>query len=92
MQDLYPCLDARFGNWTSGDTYLVYPYNRSSIRFERMIDGIEIFEKIHLLREKGVDMKGMELLFEELHQMNINDGSLPWRDWMERANQMLNSL
>ena len=87
-----PCTDARFGNWTSGDTYLVYPYNRSSIRLERLIDGIEVYEKIHLLREQGVDMKGMDRLFEELHEMNINDGSLPWRDWMERANRMLNSL
>ena len=87
-----PCQDSRYGNWTSGDTYLVYPYNRSSIRLERLIDGIEIFEKIHQLREQGLDLKEMDRHFEQLRQMNINDGSLPWREWMERANQLLNSL
>jgi hypothetical protein len=29
----------------------VYPGNRSSVRFERLRDGIEDFEKIRLLRE-----------------------------------------
>ena len=87
-----PCMDSRFGNWSSGDTYLVYPYNRSSIRFERLIDGIEVFEKIHLLRKQGLEMEKLNHLLEELQQMNINDGSLPWRNWIERANQVLNAL
>ena len=37
--------------WPSGDCFLVYPGNRSSIRFERFREGIEDFEKIRLLRE-----------------------------------------
>lgn len=42
-----------FGNWHSGDCYLVYPGNRSSLRFEKLRDGFEEFEKITILREKA---------------------------------------
>lgn len=45
------CTD--FGNWPSGDCFLVYPGNRSSIRFERLRDGIEQYEKINLLRSRA---------------------------------------
>ena len=46
-----PCQDTRFrnGNWFSGDCFLVYP-GGSSIRFERMVEGIQAYEKIRLLR------------------------------------------
>lgn len=42
-----------FGNWPSGDCFLVYPGNRSSIRFERLREGIEEFEKINILRARA---------------------------------------
>jgi hypothetical protein len=42
--------DTRFGSWSSGDAYLVYPGLRSSIRFERLIEGIQDSEKIYVLR------------------------------------------
>lgn len=47
-----PLQDSRFGTWSSGDTYLVYPGPRSSIRFERLIEGIEDYEKIRILKEE----------------------------------------
>lgn len=47
------CTD--FGSWTTGDCFLVYPGNRSSIRFERLRDGIEEFEKINLLRARAAE-------------------------------------
>lgn len=40
-------------NWSSGDCFLVYPGNLSSLRFESLRDGIEDFEKINLLRAKA---------------------------------------
>lgn len=46
-----PLVSTDFTTWPSGDCFLVYPGNRSSIRFERLRDGIETFEKIRLLRE-----------------------------------------
>ena len=39
----------RSKDWASGDCYLVYP-DGSSIRFERLTEGVQAFEKIRLLR------------------------------------------
>ncbi|HEY5368179.1 MAG TPA: DUF4091 domain-containing protein [Hanamia sp.] len=36
--------------WPSGDTYFVYPGGRSSIRFERLREGIQDYEKFKILR------------------------------------------
>jgi Domain of unknown function (DUF4091)/F5/8 type C domain len=45
-----PLVSTDFTSWPSGDCFLVYPGDRSSLRFERLRDGIESFEKIRLLR------------------------------------------
>lgn len=45
-----PLQDSRFTAWPAGDTYQVYPGPLSSIRFEKLIEGIQDFEKINLLR------------------------------------------
>jgi hypothetical protein len=47
-----PLTDSRFRTWPAGDTYLVYPDARSSIRFELLRDGIEDAEKINILRKE----------------------------------------
>ena len=47
-----PLRDSRFRTWPAGDTYIVYPGARSSIRFERLREGIQDAEKIRLLREE----------------------------------------
>jgi hypothetical protein len=44
-----PVMDSRFRSWPSGDTFIVYPEARSSIRFERLIEGIQDVEKLSLL-------------------------------------------
>jgi hypothetical protein len=45
-----PVRDARHTLWPAGDTFLVYPGGNSSIRFEKLREGIVDFEKIRLLR------------------------------------------
>lgn len=47
-----PLRDSRFHTWAAGDCYLVYPNGRSSIRMERLIEGVQDFEKIRILREE----------------------------------------
>lgn len=47
-----PLLDSRFRTWPAGDTYQVYPGPLSSIRFEKLMEGIQDFEKVRLLREE----------------------------------------
>jgi hypothetical protein len=44
-----PMNDSRFRTWPSGDTFIVYPDARSSIRFERLIEGIQDFEKLSII-------------------------------------------
>lgn len=47
-----PLQDSRFTAWAAGDTYIIYPEGRSSIRFERLIEGIQSYEKIRILKEE----------------------------------------
>ena len=47
-----PLLDSRFTRWPSGDTYFVYPNAQSSVRFERLREGIQDYEKIRILRKE----------------------------------------
>jgi hypothetical protein len=46
-----PETDSRFIRWPAGDAYLVYPNAQSSIRFERLREGIQDYEKIRILRQ-----------------------------------------
>lgn len=87
-----PQYDSRFGNWSSGDTYLVYPYLRSSIRFERLIDGIEAAEKVRILRKEGANLEELDKVLEEIRTKDINNSQLPWQEVVEKANTLLNSL
>ncbi len=54
-----PLLDTKHTTWPAGDCFLVYPGARSSIRFERLREGIQDFEKIRQLREAHVDLRGV---------------------------------
>ena len=47
-----PLHDTRFRQWPAGDTYLIYPYGRSSVRFEKLVEGVQVYEKVRILREE----------------------------------------
>ena len=47
-----PLHDTRFRAWPAGDTYMIYPFGRSSVRFEKLIEGIQAYEKTRILREE----------------------------------------
>lgn len=47
-----PLRDSRFRTWAAGDTYSIYPGPRSSIRFERLVEGMQDAEKIRILRQE----------------------------------------
>jgi hypothetical protein len=49
--------DTRYKTWPGGDCYQIYPGPRSSIRFEKLIEGIQDFEKIRILKEEFVKEK-----------------------------------
>jgi hypothetical protein len=72
-----PLHDSRFRQWPAGDTYLVYPDARSSIRFERLIEGIQDAEKIRILRQEFAAAgtveaeRKLDILENALAQFNI---------------------
>lgn len=84
-----PMTDSRYGNWNSGDTYLVYPGNRSSVRFERLIDGIQSAEKVRTLRKEGVNVSEIDKVLEQIRSLNVNDPTLPWRQIVITAKEAL---
>ncbi len=45
-----PVRDARHALWPAGDEFLVYPGGSSSVRFEKLREGIVDYEKIRILR------------------------------------------
>lgn len=48
-----PFQDSRFTAWAGGDTYIVYPENNSSARFEKLIEGIQLFEKMQVVKAEN---------------------------------------
>lgn len=71
-----PLKDSRFRAWPAGDTYIVYPNNRSSIRFETLREGIQDAEKIRILREDFIKRNMTEelnLLNETVTKFNITE-------------------
>ena len=47
-----PLADARFRTWPAGDCFVVYPGGRGSVRFSKLVEGIQDFEKIRILKEQ----------------------------------------
>lgn len=45
-----PLTDARFRTWPAGDCFVVYPGGRGSVRFSKLVEGIQNFEKVRILR------------------------------------------
>ena len=65
-----PLTDSRFRLFSPGDTYVVYPGPRSSVRWERFIEGVEQAEKIRILREeykKNGDSEALKKLNEAVN-------------------------
>jgi hypothetical protein len=89
-----PQYDSRFRYWASGDTFLVYPQCRSSVRFERLIDGIELFEKVRTLRVKydAEALKGVEAQLAQLRELNVNDASYDWVSYLSSLNAEVNRV
>lgn len=85
-----PAYDSRFGGFPSGDTYFVYPYGRSSIRMEKLMEGIQNVEKVRLLREADpAKVKDIDAVLAEMTTMNILDPQQPWLDVTCRARKAL---
>jgi len=91
-----PLQDTRYGSWPGGDTWLVYPGARSSVRFERLREGIQDYEKARILISKLTDAgRGDELSELKAAIAHFELGaldSIPAAEAVNRAKALLNSL
>lgn len=93
-----PLTDSRFRTWPAGDTYIVYPDARSSIRFERLIEGIQDAEKIRILREEfskeGTEeaSKKLEQLNSEVAKFNTVSPTEPCGEMLTKAKKIIKEL
>lgn len=91
-----PLTDSRYKTWPAGDTYMVYPDARSSIRFERLIEGIQDVEKIRILRKQYSDENTSESLAklneleEAIKYFYTLEPSDDWNDKLNEAKKLLN--
>ncbi|MBN8860984.1 MAG: DUF4091 domain-containing protein [Sphingobacteriales bacterium] len=90
-----PLIDSRFKAWPAGDTYQVYPGPRTSIRFEKLIEGIQDFEKIRILRESFIqknDKASLQKLDALLKTFDIQKlKSIPAKNMVDEAQRILNN-
>lgn len=63
-----PLQDSRFTAWAAGDTYMIYPEARTCIRFERLIEGIQAYEKIRILKEE-FEQKGNQSGIKQIDKL-----------------------
>lgn len=83
-----PLEDSRFRTWPAGDTYMVYPDARSSIRFERLVEGIQDVEKVKALRvllQNSQNPKAPELL-DELNNTVATFATIHPTDYVKMVN------
>jgi len=90
-----PAVDSRFRAFPAGDTYIVYPGARSSIRFERLREGIQDAEKIRILRERFLlsSPDKSVRLNEEIEKFNIHTiPSIPCSEMLKQGKLILEEL
>lgn len=92
----HPLQDSRFHTWAAGDTYLIYPGGRSSLRFEHLINGIQAYEKIRLLKkeyaEKG-DKRKLDKIDKALQLFDETTlKEIPAAEAIGKAKRMLNNF
>lgn len=93
-----PLIDSRFRTWPAGDTYIVYPKGRSSIRFERLREGIQDAEKISILRSKfendmsDASQQKLVQLNDMVSKFNFVDRTVNYNDLLNEGKDLLNEL
>ena len=91
-----PLLDSRFLAWGAGDTYLVYPGARSSIRFENLVAGIQAYEKIRILKadwqKEGNKsaLNRLDKMLREFDEKQLDHQSA--RQVVEKADRFMNQF
>ncbi len=89
-----PLQDSRWKRYPAGDLFQFYPGPRTSIRFEKLIEGIQDFEKVRILREQfeaNGNEEGLRALDNALSLIRIEElEKVPAADMVEKAKAILN--
>lgn len=91
-----PLQDSRFTAFAAGDTYMIYPGGRSCIRFERLMAGIQAYEKIRILRDEFTrkrdagSLRKIDKMLENFDEAYLKKNGSDVL--VAKANQLLNSL
>lgn len=89
-----PLQDSCFTAWAAGDTYLIYPDARSSVRMERLIEGIQAFEKVRILkdefRKKGdkAAIRNMDRALQMFDEQSLRE--VPAATAVNKAKEVIN--
>ena len=93
-----PQYDSRFAKFASGDTYFIYPFARSSIRFERLVDGIEAYEKAKILMydftvsNRAERLAPLNEVLERMRTTKPQDKEQPWNQILRDAIKALDDI
>ncbi|MDL2223191.1 DUF4091 domain-containing protein [Bacteroidales bacterium OttesenSCG-928-M11] len=93
-----PEIDSRFRTWPAGDTYIIYPDARSSIRYERLLEGIQDYEKIQIIKNQllnsdvDADKTKLSQLNAAISKLGSAERTATWNQDMNAAKELLNKL
>lgn len=90
-----PLQDSRFRTWPAGDTYIVYPNGRSSVRFERTMEGVQDYEKAQIILKELAKRGEHEKLKEfklAIAKLNSTKRTNHWNVDLNKAKNLLNDL
>ena len=89
-----PLKDSRFTSWPGGDTYQIYTGPRSSIRLEKLREGIQDYEKIQIILQDNSTsgIQRAEELKNFLTTINISElKQTKAQDMLQPGKKILNS-
>ncbi len=90
-----PLVDSRFRTWPAGDTYITYPQARSSIRYERLLEGVQDYEKIQVVKKllaQKQDAAQLKTLNAAIAKLNNNKRHDGWNNDLNAAKETLNRI
>ena len=89
-----PLIDTRFTAWPAGDTYMIYPGPLTSVRFEKLVEGGQDFEKIkylQLLYAKDKNVKALAELNQAMESFEIKSlATVTANEVLQRVKPLLN--
>lgn len=91
-----PLLDSRFYTWGAGDTYMLYPAGRTCLRYENLVEGIQAYEKVRILKEE-LQAKGQTATLRKLDKVlqsfdEVQLVKTPAEVFVEKAKAFINRL